>query len=175
MLKIIVIVVVVAIVAVLGYATTRPNTFRIVRSTLIKAPPEKIYALIEDFHKWRVWSPYENLDPALARTYGGPTSGLGSTYAWVGNNKAGAGRMEIVKATAPTELNIDLDFTKPFEAHHNATFTLTSEGDATRVTWTMEGASPFMFKLMGLVFNMDKMIGQAFETGLATLKVEAEK
>uniref|UniRef100_B0SUT4 Polyketide cyclase/dehydrase n=1 Tax=Caulobacter sp. (strain K31) TaxID=366602 RepID=B0SUT4_CAUSK len=175
MLKIIAIIVVVAIVAVLGYAATRPNTFRVARSTVIKAPPEKIYAQIEDFHAWRAWSPYETLDPAMTRTYGGPASGLGSTYAWQGAGKAGAGRMEIVKATAPTELNMSLDFTKPFEAHHRAIFTLTPEGDATRVTWAMEGASPFMFKLMGLVFNMDRMIGKDFETGLAALKVEAEK
>jgi uncharacterized protein YndB with AHSA1/START domain len=174
MLKIIAIVVVVAILAVLAFAATRPNTFRVARSTVIKAPPERIYPLIEDFHKWRGWSPYENLDPVLTRTYGGPTRGVGSTYAWVGN-KAGAGRMEIVRAAAPSELNISLDFTKPFEAHHKAIFTLVPEGDATRVTWAMEGASPFMFKLMGLVFNMDKMIGKDFETGLAGLKAEAEK
>jgi uncharacterized protein YndB with AHSA1/START domain len=173
MLKIIAIVVVVAIVAVLAFAATRPDTFRVARSTVIKAPPEKIYALIEDFHKWRGWSPYENLDPVLTRTYGGPASGLGATYAWVGN-KAGTGRMEIVKVAAPTELNISLDFTKPFEAHHKAIFILVPEGDGTRVTWAMEGASPFMFKLMGLVFNMDKMIGKDFETGLANLKTEAE-
>jgi uncharacterized protein YndB with AHSA1/START domain len=175
MLKTIAIVAVVAIAAVLAYAATRPNTFRVVRSTVIKTPPEKIYALIDDFHKWRAWSPYEALDPALSRTYGGPASGLGATYAWTGNGKAGAGQMEIVKAAAPNELNIRLDFTKPFEAHHRAIFTLVPEGDATRVTWAMEGASPFMFKLMGLVFNMDKMIGKDFETGLASLKAEAEK
>lgn len=174
MLKIIAIVVVVAIVAVLAYATTRPNTFRVSRSIVIKAPPEKIYALIADFHKWRAWSPYENLDPALTRTYGGSASGLGATYAWTGNGKAGAGKMEIVKAAAPGELNISLDFTKPFEAHHKAIFTLVPEGDATRVTWAMEGASPFMFKLMGLVLDMDKMIGKDFEAGLASLKTEAE-
>jgi uncharacterized protein YndB with AHSA1/START domain len=174
MLKIIAIVVVVAIVAVLGYASTRPNTFRVARSTVIKAPPEKIYALIEDFHKWRAWSPYENLDPAMTRTYGGPASGLGSTYAWSGDGKAGAGRMEIVKAVSPGALDMSLDFTKPFEAHHRASFTLAPEGDATRVTWAMEGASPFMFKVMGLVFDMDKMIGKDFETGLASLKAQAE-
>jgi uncharacterized protein YndB with AHSA1/START domain len=175
MLKIIAIVVVVAIVAVLGYAATRPNTFRVARSTVIKAPPERIYALIEDFHQWRAWSPYENLDPAMTRTYGGPAAGLGANYAWAGDGKAGAGRMEIVKARAPSELGIDLDFTKPFEAHHKASFVLAPEGDATRVTWAMEGASPFMFKVMSLVFDMDKMIGKDFETGLATLKTEAER
>lgn len=175
MLKIIAIVFVVLVVAVFGYAATRPNSFRVARSTLIKAPPEKIYALIEDFHQWRSWSPYENLDPAMTRTHGGPASGLGATYGWAGNGKAGAGRMEIVKAASPSELDIRLDFTKPFTAHHKATFTLVPEGETTRVTWAMEGASPFMFKVMGLVFDMDKMIGKDFETGLASLKVEAER
>lgn len=174
MLKIIAIVVVVGLVAVLAYASTKPNTFRVARSTVIKAPPEKIYALIEDFQKWRGWSPYEKLDPAMSRTYGGPVAGLGATYAWSGDGKAGAGRMEIVRAQAPTELDIALDFTKPFEAHHKAAFVLAPEGDATRVTWSMEGASPFMFKVMSLVLDMDKMIGKDFEAGLASLKAEAE-
>jgi uncharacterized protein YndB with AHSA1/START domain len=175
MLKIIAIVVAVAIIAVLAYAATRPNTFRVARSTVIKAPPETVYALIDDFHQWRAWSPYEALDPSMSRTYGGPARGLGSTYAWDGKGKAGAGRMEIVRAAAPTALNIDLAFTKPMRADNKALFTLVPEGDGTRVTWAMEGASSFLFKLMGLVFDMDKMIGTDFETGLASLKAQAEK
>jgi uncharacterized protein YndB with AHSA1/START domain len=174
MLKIIAIVLVVAIVGLLGLAATKPDHFRVARSTLIKAPPEKIYALIEDFHKWGAWSPYEKMDPAMTRTYGGPTSGLGSTYAWSGNGKAGAGRMEIIEATAPSKLVTSLDFTKPFQAHNKAIFTLEPEGDATRVTWAMEGDSPFMFKLMDVILNMDKMAGKDFEAGLASLKAEAE-
>lgn len=174
MLKIIAIVVVVAIVALLGFAATKPNHFRVARSTVINAPPEKIYALIEDFQRWRVWSPYEKLDPAMTRTYGGPATGLGSTYAWSGNGKAGAGRMEIVEATVPSRLVTSLDFTKPMEAHNKAIFTLVPEGDATRVTWVMEGPSPFLFKLMDVIFNMDRMAGKDFDAGLASLKAEAE-
>jgi len=178
MLKIITVIAVVlgaAIVALLGYAATRPDHFRIARSTLIKAPPEKIYALIEDFQKWPLWSPYEKLDPGMTRTYGGPARGLGATYAWTGNGKAGAGSMEIVEAAAPSRLVARLDFTKPMEAHNTAIFTLTPEGDATRVTWAMEGPSPYLFKVMHLLFNVDKMAGRDFETGLAALKAEAEK
>ncbi|MEJ2816159.1 SRPBCC family protein [Caulobacter sp. CCG-8] len=174
MLKIIVIVVVIALVALLGYAATKPDQFRVARSTVIKAPPQKIYALIEDFHQWGAWSPYEKLDPAMTRTFGGPARGLGSTYAWSGNNKAGAGRMEIIEAAAPSKLVIRLDFTKPFKASNRAIFTLEPEGDATRVTWAMEGDSPFFFKLMDVLFSMDKMAGKDFETGLASLKTAAE-
>ena len=174
MLKIIVILVFIAIVAVLGYAATKPDRFRIARSIVIKAPPEKIYALLEDFHRWRAWSPYEKLDPAMTRTYGGPASGLGSTYVWSGAGKAGAGRMEIVEADAPSKLVTSLDFTKPIEAHNTAIFTLVPEGDATRVTWAMEGPSPYLFKVMDVIFNMDRMAGKDFEAGLASLKTEAE-
>lgn len=174
MLKIIVIVVVVALAALLGLAATKPDHFRVARSTVIKAPPQKIYALIEDFHKWGAWSPYEKLDPAMTRTFGGPPSGLGSTYAWSGNGKAGAGRMEIIEAAAPSKLVIRLDFTKPMKASNKAVFTLEPEGDATRVTWAMEGDSPFMFKVMDVLMNMDKMAGKDFEAGLASLKAEAE-
>jgi uncharacterized protein YndB with AHSA1/START domain len=174
MLKIIIILVGIALVALLGYAATKPDRFRVARSTVIKAPPERIYALIDDFHAWGAWSPYEALDPAMTRTYGGPARGLGATYAWSGNGKAGAGRMEIVEAAAPSKLVIDLDFTKPFEAHNKAIFTLVPEGDATRVTWAMEGPSPFLFKVMDVVLNMDRMAGKDFETGLASLKAQAE-
>jgi uncharacterized protein YndB with AHSA1/START domain len=178
MLKIVAIiamVVLVAIVALLGYAATRPDHFRIARSTVIKAPPERIYALLDDFHKWGAWSPYEKLDPAMTRTYGGPASGLGSTYAWSGDGKAGAGRMEIVEIAAPSKLLVDLDFTKPFQSRSKAIFTLVPEGDATRVTWAMEGPSPFLFRVMDVIFNIDKTAGKDFETGLASLKAQAEK
>ena len=114
------------------------------------------------------------LDPAMARTFGGPASGLGASYGWDGSGKAGAGRMEIIEATTPSKLTIDLNFLKPFKAHNTAIFTLEPEGDATRVTWVMEGASPYISKLMGMVFNMDKLVGGDFETGLANLKALAE-
>lgn len=64
--------------------------------------------------------------------------------------------------------------TEPFEANNTALFTLAPDGDGTLVTWAMEGESSFVFKVMGLFFDADKMVGQDFETGLANLKREAE-
>ena len=51
MFKYIGIAVMVVIAAVLALAATRPDTFRVERSTTIKAPPEKVYALIDDFQQ----------------------------------------------------------------------------------------------------------------------------
>jgi uncharacterized protein YndB with AHSA1/START domain len=175
MFKTIALVVVVLIVAVLAYAVTRPDTFRVERTTSIKAPPEKIFALLNDLHQWEAWSPWEKIDPALKRTYSGAASGKGAAYAWTGNQEVGSGRMEIVEPVPAARLTLKIDFTAPFEAHNMIEFTLVREGDATRVTQAMYGPSPFVSKLMGLVFSMDKMVGGKFEEGLANLKGLAEK
>jgi hypothetical protein len=175
MVKIIVIVLVVVIAAILGYAATRPDSFSVQRAASIKAPPEKIFPLIDDFHRWPVWSPWEKLDPDMKRTFTGQAAGKGAAYAWQGNSKVGEGRMEILDDPAPSKIVIKLDFIKPFEGHNTTTFLLVPKGDSTDVTWTMDGPSPFVSKLIGVFMNMDKMIGNDFEKGLANLKAAAEK
>ena len=175
MLKTILIVVAVFIVGVLAFAATKPDTFSVQRSASIKAPPEKIFAVINDFHRWPDWSPWEKLDPAMKRTQSGAASGKGAVYAWEGNSKAGAGRMEIIESTPASKVGIQLDFIKPFEGHNIADFTFAPENDATRVTWTMHGPTPFVSKVMQVFVSMDTMIGKDFEAGLANLKALTEK
>ncbi|AMP06395.1 SRPBCC family protein [Collimonas pratensis] len=175
MLKTIAIVIVVAIAAILGYATLRPDDFRVQRSVTIKAPPEKIFALIDDFHAWGSWSPFEQLDPGMKRSFSGAASGKGAAYAWDSTGKAGAGSMEIKESTPPSKILIKLDFTKPLEGHNTAEFSIDTQGDSSKVTWAMYGPSPYVAKVMGIFFSMDNMIGKDFETGLATLKSVAEK
>jgi len=175
MLKKIAIAVVVVVAGVLGYAATRPDTFRVERSATVKAPPEKIYPLISDFRAWTGWSPWERMDPAMKRTYGGAPSGVGAEYAWDGDNNVGKGRMRIVEATPPSRVVVQLDFEKPFEGHSVAQFTLSAAGDGTMVTWAMRGENRFVGKLISVFMSMDRMIGDRFESGLATLKVLAEK
>jgi hypothetical protein len=167
-------VIAIALVALLGYAASRPDSFRVERSTRITAPAQQIAPLIDDFHAWSSWSPYEKLDPAMQRTYGGAARGVGATYEWNGNSKAGAGRMEVVHADA-SRVAMKLDFTRPFRANNLAEFTLVPDGDATAVTWGMTGSSPFMSKLFGVFVNMDNLIGRDFETGLAKLKALSER
>ncbi|WP_454907714.1 SRPBCC family protein [Variovorax gossypii] len=175
MLKTIALAVVAAIAALLIFAATRPDTFRVERTARIDAPAEKIFPLIDDFHRWGTWSPYEKLDPDMQRSFGGSASGKGATYAWESKGKAGAGRMEITESTPSSKIAINLDFTRPMEGHNVAEFTLQPQGNATQVTWSMHGPSPYVAKLMGIFFNMDQMIGKDFETGLANLKTATEK
>ncbi|MBM3526916.1 MAG: SRPBCC family protein [Alphaproteobacteria bacterium] len=164
----------VAIVAVLAYAATMPDTFRVQRSASVKAAPEKIHPLIAGFDRWPEWSPYEHRDPQMKRTRSGPKIGKGAIYEWDGNNNVGKGRMEILD-TSPGKIVIKLDFLRPFEASNTAIFTLEPASDGTRVTWAMEGPSQFIGKVMSVFIDMDKMVGKDFETGLASMKAAAEK
>jgi K+-transporting ATPase KdpF subunit len=178
MLKVIAIVAVIIVVllaAVLVYAATRPDTFRVQRTTAVKAPPAKIYALINDLRGWGAWSPYEKKDPAMKRTYGGTPSGKGAVYEWEGDHNVGKGRMEITDTSPPSRVTINLDFVKPFETRNIVEFTLEPQGDSTNVTWAMHGPSPYIAKVMHVFFDMDSMVGNDFETGLANLKAIAEK
>jgi len=110
MLKKILLVLLVAIVALLGYAWTRPDTYTVTRSAVVPAPPERVFALIDDFHHWAEWSPWQKLDPAMRATYSGPASGVGAVYAWEGNKQVGKGRMEITESMPPRKVGIKLDF-----------------------------------------------------------------
>jgi carbon monoxide dehydrogenase subunit G len=175
MFKKIAIVVGVLIAGVLGFAMTKPDSFIVQRTTKIKAPPDKIFPLINDFNNWSSWSPWEKVDPAMKSTHSGAASGKGAVYEWDGNSQVGKGRMEITDASAPSKVTIKLDFLKPMEGHDTAEFTLTPEGDSTNVTWAMRGPAPFISKVMQVFISMDSMLGKEFDTGLANMKSAAEK
>jgi hypothetical protein len=167
---------VVAIVVILVLAAMKPSDFVVERSVTINTTPEKIAPLINDFHNWDEWSPWVKLDPAMKTSFSGASTGVGSVYEWEGNSKVGKGRMEI-RSIQPAKTSIKLDFLKPFEGHNTADFVLEPEGNsATRVTWVMYGPLTFIpGKLMSVFTNMDSMIGDDFQRGLANLKAAAEK
>jgi uncharacterized protein YndB with AHSA1/START domain len=165
---------VLAIGVILILAASKPDTFSVKRAATINAAPEKIFALVSDFHQWGGWSPWEHRDPAMERSFVGAERGKGAVYAWDGNGDVGAGRMEILESEAPSKVLIKLDFIKPFEGHNTAEFTMLPQGGATNISWVMQGPVPFIGKLMHVFMNMDRMIGKDFEAGLANLKKLAE-
>lgn len=166
----------VALIAIfLIVAAMRPNSFRVERSIDINAPAEKVFPLINDYKHWGSWSPYENIDPEMKRTFSGAPSGKGSVYEWNGNKNIGRGRMEIIDEAPPSKIIIKLDFFSPFEAHNTAEFTMRPKGNATNVTWAMQGPVPYMMKIMHMFINMDRMCGDQFQQGLTSMKAVAEK
>ncbi len=174
MLKKIVLALLVVVAGILLFAATKPDTFHVERTATIDAPPDRVYALISDFHQWTRWSPWEELDPAMSRTHSGAPQGGGAVYEWSGNSDVGKGRMEITRADVPSRVTIALDFLDPWEAHNVAGFRLTPHDNATIVTWTMDGPSPYMAKVMNVFVSMDRLVGGDFERGLAKMKTVAE-
>jgi hypothetical protein len=148
--------------------------YTVTRSTTINAPVQRVHALVADFHEWQKWSPWEDLDPQMQRTYSGPEAGTGATYAWVGNKKAGAGDMTIT-ADTPQQVDIALNFLKPFPAKNRIELVLIPAGDtATAVEWRIHGELSGVMRLFSVVKSMDSLVGPDFEKGLARLKRVAE-
>jgi hypothetical protein len=163
------------IIAVLAMAAFRPNEFSVVRSADFHASAGKVFDALNDFKKWRAWSPWEGKDPNLQRNYSGASSGKGAKYAWIGNKQVGEGNMEITRSSPNTSIELDLNFLKPFKASNVTEFTLVPKGDTTKLIWEMRGPTPFMMKIMHVFMDFDKIIGKDFEHGLANLKSIVEK
>ncbi|MGB5104889.1 MAG: SRPBCC family protein [Steroidobacteraceae bacterium] len=174
MFKIILLVTAVVIAGVILYAASRPDTFRVARTAIVKAPPEAIFPLIDNLHAGEEWSPYYRKDPAMKGTYSGPDRGAGATFEFAGNKDVGSGRVTVIGSEAPGKGTMRLQMFKPIAADNVVEFTLVPRGDATEVTWAMHGRQPFVGKVMSLVFDMDKMIGTDFATGLGNLKAVVE-
>lgn len=156
------------------FIATRPASYRVSRSKAIAAPPLSVYPLVADFHQWEKWSPWAKLDPAMKTTYAGPAAAVGSSYAWSGNDKVGEGRMTIVEAKPGERLRLRLEFLKPFASTNSTEFSFAPKGGGTETSWTMEGHNDFLGKAFSVFMDMDKMIGNDFEKGLAQLKAVAE-
>ena len=167
-------VVVIAVLAVLGIASTKPDTMRIERKGSTTAAPATVYAILNDFHRFHEWSPWQKLDPNMkVDIQGGP--GTGSVYHWSGNAEAGEGRMTITDSQPDSHVGMDLEFIKPFESKSTAEFLLAPSGNGTEVTWVMNSKNNMMSKVMLVFMNMDAMVGKDFTEGLSNLARVAER
>ena len=148
----------------------RPSEYRVARTITISAPAPVVFAQVNDFHKWNAWNPWAKMDPAMKQTYEGAPAGTGAVYTWTGNRQVGEGRMTLTESRPNELVRITLEFLKPFAGTSTAEFTFKPEGTRTAVTWSMTGKVNFMAKVIHLFINMDRMLGEKFETGLAQLK-----
>jgi len=163
-----------AVLALLAYASTRPDEFRVQRRLRVAAPPVQLWPLVGELRGFNRWNPYERKNPLTQGQYAGTPSGVGSRYAWQ-SDKVSTGSLEITGQQAGRAVQMRLVFVKPFEAQNHAEFALQPTPDgATEVIWQMHGPANFMSKLMGTFMDMDKMVGRDFEDGLQNLRQIAE-
>lgn len=166
---------IVALVALLAIVIAlQPSEFRVVRSAAMAAPTAEVFAQVNDLQAWRDWSPWEEVDPAMTRTFEGPSAGTGAVYKWSGNDDVGAGAMTITESRPNELVRILLAFTRPMESECDTEFTFKPDGEQTVVTWTMSGRNNFIGKAFCLFVDMDEMCGSQFEQGLAAMKAIAE-
>jgi hypothetical protein len=175
MLKKILIGLAVVIIVFVIVVALQPSDYRVTRSETIAAPPETVFAQVNDFQKWRAWSPWEQMDPDMKRTYEGPSAGTGAKYAWVGNNDVGSGSMTITESRPSDLIDIKLEFIEPMEGTSDTRFTFAPTADGTKVTWDMTGKNGFVGKAICLFMSMEKMVGTQFEEGLANMKSIVER
>jgi hypothetical protein len=174
MLKKIIIGLAVVVVAFAGFVSTRPDTYSVQRTATIQAAPEFAFAMVNDFHRWNEWSPWDKLDPKMERTFDGAAAGAGAKYEWKGNDQVGKGRMTIEQSKQNELVHIKLEFIEPWESTNATIFEFKPTGEGTTVTWRMEGTNNFMGKAFSVFMDMDGMIGKDFENGLAAMKTGAE-
>ena len=170
MLETILIIVAIIVALFIVVVIMQPSEFRVERSGTVAAPAKEVFAQVNDFHNWEAWSPWAKRDPAMKQTYEGPPAGKGAIYSWTGNKQVGEGRMTITESRPSEYVRINLEFLRPFKATNTAEFAFKPQGSETAVTWSMTGRKNFVFKAFGLFMNMDKMVGNDFEKGLAQMK-----
>lgn len=165
----------VCIVAILvNLIAFQPSKYTVTRSITIAASPATVFPLVDDFHQWAKWSPWEEKDPAMKRIFEGPNAGTGAIYRWEGNDDVGQGSMTITESKPSEQILINLQFLKPMESECRTEFTFKPQDQGTMVTWTMTGENNFVGKAFSLFMNLEKMIGDDFEKGLAKMKETAE-
>lgn len=162
-------------VGLIAFIAMRPDEFHVTRSATIAAPPTAVFEHVNDLHKWEAWSPWDKIDPEMKKTYEGAETGVGSGYSWVGNSEVGEGKISITESVPNERIAMKLEMIKPMAAVNDVEFTFKPEGDATVVSWSIDGKNDFIGKAMDLFLNMDAMIGSQFDKGLASLKEIVEK
>lgn len=153
----------------------RPSSYTVEKQVVIAAPPETVFPLLNDFHRWAEWSPWQRVDPKARQTFEGPSSGAGATFGWSGNEDLGEGTLTITGSKGPEHLSIAAEFVRPASTGDTMDFALTPLAAGTLVSWTMHGHHSLSQKVFSLVVDAKNFVGRDLELGLANLKDAVEK
>jgi hypothetical protein len=156
-----------------AYVATRPAAYHVERSVTINAPADVVWANVSDFNQWHAWNPWQKSDLAQTVTIAGAKGSPGHSSAWDGE-KTGKGIMTVLKADAPSQLTIKLEFEVPMESVAMTQFAFSPKGSGVKVTWSMDGENDFVGKAFDVLMDVENMIGKSYDSGLSNLKSIAE-
>ncbi len=154
-----------------------PKKMEVSESMTMNASPAAIWEEIADFSKWNAWSPWHKLDPNMKSTIVGNPGEVGHGQSWESTDGGvGKGSQKFSEVRTNEFLKSEMHFNGDTEHPAYAAFTLAPDGEGTKVTWSMDGETPFMFRGLSMVMGMNKMIAAEYQKGLGDLKklVEAK-
>jgi len=152
-----------------------PKKMEVAESMTMNASPSAIWEEIADFSHWNQWSPWHKLDPNMKSTITGNPGEVGHGQSWVSSDgSVGTGSQKFSEVRTNEFLKSEMHFNGDTTHAAYASFTLTPDGEGTKVTWSMDGETPFMFRGMAMVMGMNKIIAEEYKKGLTDLKKIAD-
>jgi len=150
-----------------------PTSYRVQRSIIIDARPQKVHEYVGDLSKWEDWTLWKEEDPTVVVTRGEKTSGVGASQSWVGDS--GEGALTITKDSKEEGIEYDLVFEGgKYVCQGTVTYDEIGGADNTKVTWTMSGdmETPVIGGYFAMM--MGSMVKEMFDRGLSNLKARVE-
>ena len=171
-LKRIIIWLLVIIVLLVGVAYLLPGSYKVERSTLIKADRGMVFNMVCDFDNMELWTPWSlDMDTTVVFENIGSCE-VGAVHKWDGE-EMGKGKMMITELISGEKIVWELGF-EGYSQKMLAGMTFEPEGDEWLVTWTASGDLGYnpIYRYYGLMIDSD--LGLDYENGLENLKTLCE-
>ncbi len=175
--KIIAIVLVVLIVVPLIVALFVKKDYNIEREIVINKPKKEVFDYIRFLKNQSYYSKWVMMDPDMEVKYTGIDGAVGFVSSWKSDdNNVGEGEQEIIAIKEGEMIETKLRFKKPFEAEDNVYLSTTALSEnQTKVIWGFKGSFSYPMNLVGLLMDMENVLGGDLEISLKNLKTVLEK
>ena len=157
-----------------GIAAFQSPDYVISREITIQAPAAKIFPYLNSQRLAQAWGPWMDVDPTAKMVLSGPEEGVGARTSWSGAKQLGTGSALITESVPGQRVHIRLEYTEPMEMIQESDYIIRSSGDQSVVIWRVTGKNGLISRAMGLLVDVDKMVGGMFELGLSKLKKVVE-
>lgn len=165
------------VILALAVALFVKKDYAVERHITINRPEPVVFDFIKHLKNQDQYSVWNNLDPAMKKTYTGTDGTVGFISAWESTYKnVGKGEQEITNIIENERVDMKLRFKEPFEAEDDAYMATEAAGaNQTKVTWGFKGKMAYPMNLMLLFVDMEEMLAKDLQGGLDKLKVVLEQ